>query len=177
MKRTIGNDYLRYGRDMRECISNEQKRFAEVLERNYIKTSFEFPLGHKSYDIFIPNRNCFIEVNPSYTHNSTNRVLLKGKSRSKPKAKNYHYNKTKLALDKGFLCLHKWDWVTDREMIQLIRSLYRYEMIQEEKPRLHWYNIKTGEHVEDFKEILNKTYMIGRGFVEIYDDGSVLNRK
>lgn len=173
----IKNSYKHYGRDFSECISNEQRRFAKYLEDHYIRTSYEFPLGYKSYDIFIPNRNCFIEVDPSYTHNSTNKVLLKGKSRSSAKTKTYHYNKTKFALEKGFYCLHKFDWITDREMIQQIRNIHRYSQIQEDKPRLHWYNIKTGEHQEDFKELLNKSYMVGRGFVEIYDDGTILNYK
>lgn len=171
------NSYLRYGRDMSECISNEQKRVAEVLERNYVKISYEFPLGYKSYDIFIPNRNCFVEVNPTYTHNSTNKVLLKGKSRSSAKPKMYHYNKTKLALEKGFYCLHKWDWISDRDLIRMIRNIHRYSQIQEEKPRLHWYNVKTNEHIEDPKELLDKRIMRGRGYVEVYDDGSILNYK
>lgn len=174
MAKRLSNSYLNIGKDWSDCISNENKRFAHVLEENHIKVSYEYPIAHKSYDLFIPNRNCLIEIDPTYTHNSTNRVILKGKSSSKAKSKYYHYNKTKLALEKGFYCLHKFDWVKDRDMINLIRTIYRYKLIQEPEPRLHYYNPVTKDHIEDFKQLLDERSMTNRGYVKIWDDGSNL---
>ena len=140
-----------------------------------IRTQFEYKIGNKSYDLLVVGKNILIEIDPTYTHNGTNRVLLKGQGRGKPKSRMYHYNKTKVAMQHGFICLHKFDWVSDNDILRLIRTAYKYEFIQE-MPRLHWYHVLRDEHIEDFQEKLHKQEMRDLGYVEIYDDGITYDR-
>lgn len=66
---------------------------------------FEFPIGNNSYDI--KYNDYLIEINPSFTHNSCETKLFE---RWGSLEKNYHYNKSKLAEENGYHCIHVWDW-------------------------------------------------------------------
>ena len=167
---------LRDDFDMSRCISKENQKFADFLSAHRIRTSYEYKIGNKSYDILLEGKNILIEIDPSYTHNSTNKVLLKGQGRGSQKSRAYHYMKTKTAMQNGFICLHKFDWVSDMDILRIIRQIHRYQFIQEEKPRLHWYHILRQHHIEDFDEKLNKVSMRESGYVEIYDDGVIYDK-
>ena len=47
-----------------------------------------------------------IEINPTVTHNSTYSIY----GESQVKDKEYHFNKSKVARDSGYRCIHVWDW-------------------------------------------------------------------
>lgn len=168
--------WLRNKEDYKGIISNENKRVADYLSSHMLRTKFEYKIGKKSYDLLVEGKNILIEIDPSYTHNSTNKVLLKEKGRAQPKVRTYHYTKTKVALQNGFVCFHKFDWVSDNDLLRMIRTAHRFEFIQE-MPRLHWYHIGREEHIEDFDEKLHKQEMRDLGYVEIYDDGLVFNSR
>lgn len=59
----------------------------------------------KQYDLYLPESQTVIEINPSYTHstvgNHWNREGLD---------KYYHRDKTLLARNNGFRCMNIWDW-------------------------------------------------------------------
>ena len=151
------------------AISKINLEFNKFLNNNGYKTELEFTIGKFSYDIHILNTNILIEIDPAYTHNSTvgpqyNKIQLK------PKDKYYHYNKTKLALENNYICIHKFNWNTKDQILKAIKKIQDDSNIKQEEPRLHYYNMKTRRHI---KGVIN-SQLLDQGFVEIYDDGIIL---
>ena len=58
-------------------ISKINKKFASLLFKEGIETEFEFWIDKYSYDLHILNTNILIEINPTYTHNSTRGVRFR----------------------------------------------------------------------------------------------------
>lgn len=107
--------------------------------------------------------NVLIELNPIITHNSTFNIFG-----DPPLDPLYHYNKTKLALNNDYKCICIWDWDNIDEVIKLIQS--NFTQIQLDKPKRHLYNLKTKEH------LISETEPLKEGWVEIFDDGSIINK-
>lgn len=99
--------------------STPNKEFKQLLINNnlYINDSesSEFSLENKSYD-FKVGKN-LIEINPTYTHS----ISINPFNRN-PISKDYHFNKSKIAKDNGFRCIHIWDWDDKNKIIQLLKS-------------------------------------------------------
>lgn len=160
-------NFSKYNNTFR-TISKINLKFSKFLNSNNIGNELEFSILNTNYDFHILDTNILIEINPTYTHNSTKRAqFLK---RSQPKEKYYHYNRTKLALENNYICIHKFDWHTNEKILKLIKNIDKYKIVQGQ-PRLHWYNPKTKKHLRDFDENYNRQEMIDLGYVEIYDDG------
>lgn len=106
-------DYLSNHRKKKNSGPNEA--FSKLLDRNNILYSREFCLGVKSYDFKIDN--VLIEINPTITHNTHfipygDYVGLKD---------DYHYNKSKLAEENNYKCIHIWDWDDIDKVIKLLK--------------------------------------------------------
>lgn len=97
-------------------ISNINKEFAKLLDEYNIEYEMEFPLMNYSYDFKIGNT--LVEIDPTYTHNSTKGTYFNG-TESKPLDKNYHINKTLLANQFGFRCIHVFDWDDKNKIISM----------------------------------------------------------
>lgn len=77
------------------------------IDKNHF--SREFCLGRYSYDFRIDNY--LIEVNPTVTHNSSKSIFGRDAL-----SKDYHFKKSLVAWNKGFCCIHLWDW-DDKELV------------------------------------------------------------
>ena len=88
-------------------MSKINLRFAELLKINNIEFEQEFKIKNRSYDFKVGN--ILIEINPTYTHNSTSGAWF-GNYMSKPLTKTYHLEKSQLAKENGFHVIHIWDW-------------------------------------------------------------------
>lgn len=109
----ISDDYLKNITTFR--ISSVNKSFARKLEANNIKYSFEYVLDTKSFDICLPDQQILIELNPTYTHNTVgNHWNKNGISES------YHLEKSKIAWEHGFRCIHVFDWDNQFEILNLL---------------------------------------------------------
>ena len=64
--------------------------------------------------------NTLIEINPYATHNST-----WGIRNNPPKSSNYHQQKSKLAADNGYFCIHIFDWDDQNKIIQMLKNKQR----------------------------------------------------
>ena len=82
-----------------KTISNINKQWKELLDVSEI----EFVIDKYSYDL--KKDTTLIEINPTITHNSTFCIFNR-----EPLDKNYHYNKSKVAMDNNYFCFHIWDW-------------------------------------------------------------------
>lgn len=85
-------------------ISKINKSISYKLIGAGIPNQLEKLVGRYSYDIYIPDQNILIEVDPSYTHN------VYGNHFNSPVRKDYHRDKTQVAEDNGYRCIHIFDW-------------------------------------------------------------------
>jgi len=83
----------------------------------YNITEMEFKIGQKSYDFRLGQT--LLELNPTVTHNSHFSIFDKN---SNGLEKNYHLDKTKLATNNGFKCIHIWDWDNQDKIIHLVNK-------------------------------------------------------
>lgn len=89
--------------------------FENALKRGNIDYIREFPIKSYSYDFKIGN--LLIEIDPYATHNST-----WGIRNNPPKSSNYHKQKSDLAKETGYFCIHKFDWDDTQKIINLIQQ-------------------------------------------------------
>jgi len=101
-------------------ISKINKTMSKLLLENGIKNKLEYNLGNYSYDIIILNSNILLEINPTYTHNSTLGTEFRGFKKT-PLLKEYHFNKTINAKNNGYRCIHIWDWDDTNKIISLLK--------------------------------------------------------
>ena len=89
-------------------------KFKEFLELKNIIFRDGFGLGGKHYDIKI--NNYLLELNPTATHNINWSIYNKEEGVSK----DYHYNKSRIAYNNNYQCIHIWDWDDWDKIIKLI---------------------------------------------------------
>ncbi|MDY5928461.1 MAG: hypothetical protein SPJ27_00265 [Candidatus Onthovivens sp.] len=111
----------------KECIANSNMHskinqyFENLLVENNIIFDIEFPICNKLFDFKVGNY--LIEIDPTYTHNSTTGALFKNSSSKKdPTNKNYHLEKSKLAQENGFFCIHVFDWDDKHKIINMFKE-------------------------------------------------------
>ena len=95
--------------------STANTEFEELLIANNIEYTREFPIGTYSYDFKVGNY--LIEIDPYATHNST-----WGIRNNPPKSSNYHKQKSDLAKENGYICIHKFDWDDSQKIINILKK-------------------------------------------------------
>lgn len=103
-KNDVQNHRFKNGVCYNSKASGPNTRFQKMLDHYGIESSREFCLDHKTFDF--KAGDILIEINPSFTHNSTFFPL--GNKRCLDK--NYHKNKTAIAAKYGYRCIHIFDW-------------------------------------------------------------------
>lgn len=103
----------------RSRISKINQNFGHELDALGITYQFEKGIQRKSYDIHIVDQNILIEIDPTYTHSSYTHYNMKGLYQY------YHRDKTQLAEDNGYRCIHVFDWDDWSKIIDLIRPIER----------------------------------------------------
>lgn len=98
-----------------KILSHRNFEFADKLDNLSIPYIFEKRLGNYSYDICIENQKIVIELDPTYTHN------IHGNHWGNGILKNYHLNKTNIAKENGYRCIHIFDWDNENEIIDIIK--------------------------------------------------------
>lgn len=97
-------------------ISQTNINFMNRLKDIGILCDIEFRVENKSYDLHIKDSNILIEINPTYTHNSFgNHWDANGLD------KNYHVEKTNLAVKNGYRCIHVWDWDDIDKIVNMLQ--------------------------------------------------------
>lgn len=100
-------------------ISKINYNFSDILNELNISHELEYRIKNRKYDIKI--NNILIEINPTYTHNSTYApIFFKKDKNNKPLSKTYHLEKSQLAIENGFRCIHIWDWDNWDKIINLL---------------------------------------------------------
>ena len=94
-------------------ISKINVAFHDNLINHGIDSSFEFYLDGKFFDIALNNERTLIEIDPSYTHN-----CLKNPWGGPGVKINYHRDKSMIAEEAGYRCIHIFDWDDSEKIIQ-----------------------------------------------------------
>ena len=103
------------------AYSKINQRFANLLNENNINYEQEFNLDNYSYDFKI--ENMLVEINPTYTHNSSQSAIFRNSTHQFQKTnKNYHFEKSKFAQNNGYFCIHIWDWDNWNKIINLFKD-------------------------------------------------------
>lgn len=126
-------------------LSKPNLAFRQLLIDNNIPYDTEFNLDTYSYD-FLVNNTMLIEVNPTATHNSTNSPF------NAPKPYNYHYEKSTVARNNGYRCIHVWDWDNIDKILFLLKE---QEVVHARKCEIREVDLKTS------KEFLNTYHLQG----------------
>lgn len=110
-------------------ISKVNLRFGEKLKEELnLEVEYEFHLHGRFYDIYLPEHSIAIEINPTITHNSNFAFACKRNKCSQPceehnpLPKDYHYKKSKLAMDNGIKLIQVYDWENEDDIVSMIRG-------------------------------------------------------
>lgn len=112
-----GVPYYCMTQDCRGASSNDSKpnlEFASLLDKYNISYEREFDLHKYSFDFKV--NNILIEVDPTITHNST----ISPFPHREPIGKDYHMNKSNVAFNNNYHCIHIWDWDNKEKVINLL---------------------------------------------------------
>lgn len=153
-------------------VSNINLFWLQILKLHFDNVKVEFAIENRQYD-FIINDTVLVEINPTFTHNSTRNWPYERKD------KFYHANKYKLAIEHGYKLLCKWDWQSNIQFImQLIQCVKtnQFPTYDYNEPILHW-STDTNDNicVVDTYECLNKESMQNLGYLAVYDCGKLIN--
>lgn len=116
-------------------ISKYNQAFVKHLSEIGLAAELEFNLGRYSYDFRI--ERTLIELDPSITHNSYMSIFNK---ESSGLDKNYHLEKSTLAKENGYRCIHVFDWDDWDKVIQLLTpstTLYARNLEIREVGKVH----------------------------------------
>lgn len=100
-------------------VSVINKKFSKLLNSHKIENELEFILENYGYDLRV--EGTLIEIDPYFTHNSTIGPCFGGKERE-PKPFDYHLNKTLFAKERGYNCVHIFDWDDKDKVVNLLKK-------------------------------------------------------
>lgn len=96
-------------------ISSVNRKYGDLLSKNKIKYELERTVGDYIYDIYIPDSNTLVEINPTYTHNIVgNHWMPDGINRF------YHVDKTNNGRKAGYNVVNIWDWDDWEKILDIV---------------------------------------------------------
>jgi len=110
-------------------ISKINQSFAKEIQSKFkgVKIEYEKSLDGVIFDLFLPEHNFLIEINPTVTHNSTvpfacliNQCDKISCKKHKPIDRFYHYNKSMIAMKNNMYLLHIYDWDSKEKILNFI---------------------------------------------------------
>ena len=128
-------------------ISNPNKKFHKLLNASKIENELEYIIEGYGYDL--KAGDVLIEINPSFTHNSTKAPRY---SKRDPIPFDYHLTKTLFAKKHGFHCIHVFDWDDKDKIVALLKER---EVVYARKCRVQEIQKKEAD------EFLNKHHLQG----------------
>ncbi len=124
--------------------SHTNQAFDALLTENNLPHELEFPIDRKSYDFRVDKT--LIEIDPSITHNSNWTPFREHEGLPT----NYHQEKSKLATENGYNCIHVWDWDDWNKIIKLIQP----------KERIYARKCEIKEPtIEEAKQFINQNHL------------------
>lgn len=103
-----------------KTISRINRNFHHKLKEIGIEAKYEQQIGGLSYDLCIEEQKILIEIDPTYSHQSTKERMFGGKPKL-PIKYNYQQNRTLNAINNGYRCIHIFDWDDWNKIINLLK--------------------------------------------------------
>ena len=115
-KNAVMKNRFKNGQVYNQKDSKPNLLFKKLLENNNISFEREYCLDKKFFDFKVGET--LIEINPTFTHNSTFTPF----EYNKPLAKIYHKTKTEIANKYNFKCIHIFDWDDENKIVRLLAN-------------------------------------------------------
>ena len=104
----------------KKTISKRNVMFAEKVRKLGYEVGLDsVKLETFSYDVCLEKEKILIEIDPSFTHNSTRNPF--GSVRSQ----DYHLRKSEVARKFGYRCIHIFDWDDEKKVLGLFEKCKR----------------------------------------------------
>ena len=100
-------------------ISKINRDFYDKLIKNGLNAELEYIIENSGFDLKVGDT--LIEINPTYTHNSTFGATIRG-SKKLAAPIDYHLNKTLFANKHNFHCMHIFDWDDKDKIVEMLKS-------------------------------------------------------
>ena len=136
-------DSCREANDVMISAVNRNMR-AKLLDAG-LTVTYEKHLDNRWFDLNIADQ-ILLEINPTYTHSIVDNHYGPGKD------KYYHRDKTQLAIDHGFRCIHVWDWDDEDRIVDYLRPREEHDATE-----FQVYKLSN----EATKEFLTKYHILG----------------
>lgn len=119
--------------------SHINKYWQQQLQQFGFATDTEFLVDKYRYDLAIFGTQVVIDINPSYTHNSTKPTYWSNNVLSRE----YHRDKAMAAYALGFLPVFVFDWHTVNQVVSVLNAILSgsYRLVQE-VPMSIWFDMK-----------------------------------
>lgn len=108
-------------------ISKLNTEAAQKIEDELgVTVEYEKLVDGKFFDLYLPDFNIYIDINPTITHNSDKAfACLRNKcedgcTEHEPTSESYHYERAMLAKEKGFKLIQIYEWESFDDLIKLI---------------------------------------------------------
>lgn len=118
----VETDACKYAKGAKTISSHNINLQNELKSMFDVNFALEYRIDNYAYDL--QYNNLLIDINPVWTHNSTipydaltNRHCCKNKIHPK----DYHFNRTQVALNAKYHCIAIWDWDDRQKVLDLIR--------------------------------------------------------
>ena len=160
-----GVPYYCMTQDCRSASSNDSKpnlEFANLLNKYNISYEREFDLDKYSFDFKV--NNILIEIDPTITHNST----ISSFPHRGPIEKYYHINKSSVAFNSNYQCIHIWDWDNKEKIINLLlpkEKIYARNCLIKELDKKSLDSFLSNYHIQDTCK--NQTIKLGLYYKDI----------
>lgn len=125
LKTIIKNNGYLFGNG--STISKTNRKFAELIQERFeVEVILEKYFGGKFFDIFLPESNVYLDLNPTVTHNSTvafsclRNGCINNECNHKPISKNYHYERALFAKENGLKLIQVFEWENEDKILNMI---------------------------------------------------------
>lgn len=161
-KKSIATSLEKYGVEW-NCMSQQCRIQSGTISQINLKWKQDFEeLGYEvvleksinrsGYDLYLPEKNLFIEINPTITHQSTTEINTHfGKIH--PRERLYHRNKSTLARENGYDCFMIWDWDDPQKVLN--------SFVKKDEVKLKDCIIKEVNDIKIINEYLNNWHYQG----------------
>ena len=165
MQELYGVDYFVLSDKCRDAlkfhtISKLNLYIYDMLTKRYSDIQLEYPIGRNRYDLFIPELNLLLEINPTASHNSEYDMFHPELPGSSP---DRHIAKKHVAEAAGYICIALFDWMS---LADLLDSAESRNYISHE-PVQHWSSPNPDANY-------CHSLVPVSGLVSVYDDGITL---
>lgn len=144
-------------------ISDINKHWKARLESLGYEVELEKTIGTKSYDLHLVGHDIVIEIDPTYTHSQ---IPPHYSDKSIPV--DYHREKTRIANDAGFRCIHVFDWDEAEKILDLLSP--NRKTVYARQCELRIIDSKEAEQFEDIYHLQGKCRGQTRCYGLYYED-------